>query len=105
MTSFDFHATKGRSVPGQRAHHLPRHVVESIVQGVLTSAGYAKSDFDVSLDEESQLSEALGLDDRLLTLRCRFTDVERLYAVGPHLPWVQEIVDDLRSGLFGGARQ
>lgn len=71
-------------------------------QAVIAQAGYPVTGFTVTVDEESQLSEMLGLDDRLMTV-CRVdTGVERLYAVGEDSCWMGQLAADLVNGLFEG---
>lgn len=75
------------------------------MRAALANGGHDPRDFELSLDEESQLNALLGISERLLTVRRRSNGEERLYSAGAHTPWLAELLHDVASGLFGRCAQ
>ncbi len=66
----------------------------------LKLAGFEPSDFEISEGAPEGL-RALGLPDRLLTVRRRSTGHRQLYATTPGSPWLFNAFADLTAGRFG----
>jgi len=70
------------------------------VLGLLRSFGIDTADFDVEESEGAGVANILGLDGGLITVRCRMTGEERLYATGPGSAWFGALFMDLGWGHF-----
>jgi hypothetical protein len=77
---------------------------QAAFRSFLSTLGHDARDFALEIDHESQLSDMLGLADRLLTVRRLSTGEERLYAAGPHTSWLAALLQDLEDGHFGAER-
>ncbi|MDC6170781.1 hypothetical protein [Paucibacter sp. XJ19-41] len=66
----------------------------------LELAGFDPVDFEMSEGAPKELA-AIGLPDRLLTVRRRSTGHRQLYAVAPGCPWLFNAFADLTAGRFG----
>jgi hypothetical protein len=71
------------------------------LRSFLHALGHDPADFELEVDAESQLSELLGLDDRMVTVRRVSNGTERLYAAGRHSSWLAELLLDIEGGCFG----
>ncbi|MDN3919550.1 hypothetical protein [Roseateles violae] len=67
----------------------------------LTLAGFEPADFELSGGAPSADLGALGLPDRLITVRRRSTGHRQLYALAPGCPWLFTAFADLTAGRFG----
>jgi len=72
----------------------------STLAQTLRLAGFEPSDFEISEGAPEGL-RAMGLPDRLLTLRRRSTGHRQLYATSPGCPWLFNAFADLTAGRFG----
>lgn len=70
------------------------------LSGTLALAGFEPSDFELTAGPPDGL-RAIGLPDRLLTLRRRSTGHRQLYAIAPGSPWLFSAFADLTAGRFG----
>lgn len=83
------------------ADDLSAGQAQAALRSFLSTRGHCPEDFALEIDHESQLSELLGLPDRLVTVRRRSTGHERLYAAGSASSWLAELLQDLDDGQFG----
>lgn len=74
---------------------------DAALRSFLHTLGHDPADFVLEVDAESQLSELLGLDDRMVTVRRVSNGTERLYAAGRHSLWLAELLQDIEGGCFG----
>jgi hypothetical protein len=72
----------------------------STLASTLELAGFEPSDFEM-LEGRPEELRAVGLPDRLLTVRRRSTGHRQLYAVAPGSPWLFSAFADLTAGRFG----
>ena len=80
---------------------LPRQVdAAKTLRSLLPAYGLAVEDFDFEAHESSGFPELFGVPGGILTVRCRSTGEERLYATGAE-SWIGAFMLDVGSGLFG----
>lgn len=79
--------------------------MSAALRGFIDAIGHRPEDFSVEIDHESQLSDVLGLPDRLVTVRRVSTGHERLYSVNATSPWLADVLQDLEDGRFGQKAQ
>jgi hypothetical protein len=75
------------------------------VQAVLEAKGFALEDFECDEYAASPSDEWLGVDGRLLRIRCVSTGEERIYSTGAASAWLGAFLMDLGRGQFATARR
>jgi len=75
-------------------------MVKVVMAGALRGRGYDERDFELDTCR-APLSDLMGLDDELVTVRRRSTGNERHYASTPDEPWLLGLIVDLDHGHFG----
>jgi hypothetical protein len=88
---------------GQRQLSAVNRVV---LDGFIAAFGCNPRDFEVAVDEDSQLSRLLGLNDRFVSVRQVSTGVERIYVASDYAEWLADLIADVRAGVYrcAGAR-
>jgi hypothetical protein len=71
------------------------------LHSLLRAHGIDPKEFEFEEYESSGLTNLLGGGDCILAVRCRSSDVERLYATGADSAWYGAFMMDLGSGHFG----
>lgn len=75
------------------------------IMGLLRSMGFDARDFEIEDCDASGVESVLGLEGGVLTLRCRSTGEERLYATGASSAWFGAVFLDLERGHFAQAKR
>jgi hypothetical protein len=80
---------------------VPRQMdAAKTLRKLLSAYGLAVEDFEFEA-HESGFPELFGVPGGILTVRCRSTGEERLYATGAESSWIGAFMLDLGSGLYG----
>lgn len=81
----------------------PRTARSETLAAALRSRGFESDDFRLEEDAASPLAQLLGVVGGTLTVKCRSTGEERLYATGAGSAWLGAFVTDLARGHFAEA--
>lgn len=75
-----------------------------MLNSFLSAFGHDPADFEIRVDEDSQLSKLLGLDDRFITVTRLSNGIERLYVATSYASWLAELLNDVSAGHYGRVR-